>query len=67
MSASINSLGCYAPASVAAAAVPANPVVVNNRTLVYIAGAVVLVLLAGLPLYLRQRREKRLKSRTSPP
>jgi hypothetical protein len=65
VSALIKSLGCYAPASVAAAAVPANPVVVNNRTLVYIAaGAAVLVLLAGLPLYLRQRREKRLKSRT---
>jgi hypothetical protein len=65
VSALIKSLGCYAPASVAAAAVPANPVVVNNRNLVYIAaGAAVLVLLAGLPLYLRQRREKRLKSRT---
>jgi hypothetical protein len=65
VSASITSLGCYAPASVAAAAVPSNPVVVNNQTLLYIAGgAVVLVLLAGFPLYLRQRQERRLKRRS---
>jgi hypothetical protein len=65
VSASITSLGCYAPASVAAAAVPSNPVIANNRTLIYTAGgAVVLVLLAGFPLYLRQRRDKRLQQRT---
>jgi hypothetical protein len=65
VSASITSLGCYAPASVAAAAVASNPVVVNNQTLLYIAGgAVVLVLLAGFPLYLRQRRDRRTRHRT---
>jgi hypothetical protein len=64
-SASLTSLGCYAPASVAAASVPQSPVSINNQTLLYIAvGAVLLVLLAGIPLYLRQRQDRRLKHRT---
>jgi hypothetical protein len=65
VSASITELGCYAPGSVAAASVPPNPVAVKSATLVYIAvGAALLVLLAGFPLYLRRRRERRLKHRT---
>jgi hypothetical protein len=61
----ISELGCYAPASTTAATIPPAPVVVNNRTLLYVGiGAAVLVLLAGFPLYLRQRRERRLKQRT---
>lgn len=65
VTASITSLGCYAPASVKAATVSSNPVVVNNLTLVYVAiGAVLLVLVAGFPLYLRLRRDRRLRERT---
>jgi len=65
VTATITSLGCYAPASLAAASVPSNPVVAGNRTLVYIGGgAAILVLLAGFPFYLRQRRAGRLRQRT---
>jgi uncharacterized iron-regulated membrane protein len=64
VSASITSLGCYAPASVAAVA-PGTSSGSANRLLPLIAGgAIVLVLLAGLPLYIRLRRERRLKQRT---
>jgi hypothetical protein len=67
VSAPITSLGCYAPASVAAVA-PATATSssgTGNRLLPLIAaGSIVLVLLAFLPLYLRLRRERRLRQRT---
>jgi len=65
VSASIASLGCYAPASAAAVATEATSTGTGNRLLPLIAGGtLVVVLLAGLPLYLRLRRERRLKQRT---
>jgi hypothetical protein len=63
VSASISSLGCFAPAASTATATPAPggrsggvpflPVIVG--------GLLVLVLLAGLPLYIRLRRDRRRK------
>ncbi len=62
VAASITSLGCYAPASVAAVAPASTSSGAGNRLLPLIAGGTaLLVLLAGLPLYLRLRREKRLR------
>jgi hypothetical protein len=64
VAASITSLGCYAPASVAAAAPISSKSGSGNELLPIIAGGtVVLVLLAGLPLYLRMRRDKRRRHR----
>jgi hypothetical protein len=67
VSASIPSLGCYAPASVAAVApaAAASSRGTGNRLLPLVAGgSIVLVLVASLPLYLRVRRERRLQNRT---
>ena len=67
VTAPIGSLGCYAPALVASATrtATARKAPAGNRYLPYIAaGAALLVLLAGLPLYLRLRRERRLRQRT---
>jgi hypothetical protein len=63
----ISELGCYAPASTTAAAVqPASSSRTGgNRLLPPVAvGLLALVLLAALPLYLRLRRDRRLKQRT---
>jgi hypothetical protein len=65
VTASINSLGCYAPASVAAVAPIGSKSGSGNQLLPIIAGGtIVLVLLAGLPLYLRTRRDRRRGRRT---
>jgi hypothetical protein len=64
VSATITSLGCYAPASGAAVAATSATKASGNSFLPIIAGAAaVLVLLAGLPLYLRKRRDRRLRGR----
>jgi hypothetical protein len=65
VTASITSLGCYAPGSVTAVAPIGKATSSGNRLLPFVAaGSVVLVLLAGLPLYLRLRRDRRPKRRT---
>jgi len=65
VSASISSLGCYAPASLAAVAQTGTKSGTGSQLLPIIAGGtIVLVLLAGLPLYLRARRERRRRRRT---
>jgi hypothetical protein len=61
----VSALGCYAPAThLPASPTPGPAAVVGNRWLPYLtAGVIVLVLLSGLPLYLRTRRERRRKDR----
>ncbi|MDQ6918692.1 MAG: hypothetical protein M3Z98_04955 [Candidatus Dormibacteraeota bacterium] len=65
VTASITSLGCYAPAALAGVATTTSASGSGNRLLPLVAaGTAVLVLLAGFPLYLRARRDRRLKQRT---
>jgi len=58
-------LGCYAPAAHSAATASGAPAeVAGNGWLPFVAaGAILLVLVAGLPLYLRLRRERRAKDK----
>jgi hypothetical protein len=64
VSASISSLGCYAPASVAAATATASPKRSVVSLLPYVLAGLILVVVAGLPLYIRLRRDRRLRRRT---
>jgi len=66
VTAAIHDLGCYAPARhLAASPTPAPAAVPGNRWLPYLtAGVIALVLLAGLPLYLRMRRDRRARDRS---
>jgi hypothetical protein len=65
VTATITTLGCFAPARIGATPGPSGSVPRSNRALPYVAAAaVLLVLLAGLPLYLRLRRDKRVRSRS---
>jgi len=66
VTAAVPALGCYAPAAHSIATTSSGAtVVVGNRWLPYVAaGTILLVLFAGLPLYLRLRRDGRSRSKS---